>query len=325
VIDVIVRNHVYEQIALVTDDTMPDKLLRGQLDQILREAVKAGMPIEWAIYCATYTPAKRMRLDDRGSIAPGKIADFIVLDDLEQFNVEAVYKNGSKYEKEEVNSDTTPFPTSFYQSVHCGLASEEDFEIKLEQNCQQVLVNVIKLSEFGTFTEKVQRTLRVENGKVCWKEAGLSVVAVFERYGKNGNKALGLVEGAFLKQGAVATTWSHDSHNLLVVGNSVLDMVKAQHEVVHMQGGYVASIDGQIRAKATLNVGGILFDGPVEQLALEIRNVRSVMEELGYCNSNVIMSVSTLALTVSPELKITDKGLFNVKTHEFVPLIAQYY
>jgi adenine deaminase len=266
-----------------------------------------------------------MRLDDRGIIAPGKIADIIVLEDLERFKVEAVYKNGCKYEKEVIHTEVSPFPASFYQSVHCNLALEQDFEIKLEQPCQQVLVNVIKLSEFGTFTEQVQRRLDVKNGKVCWQEAGLSVAAVFERYHKNGNKALGLVEGAFLKEGAVATTWSHDSHNLLVVGNSVADMVSAQHEVVQMQGGYVVSVDEQIRAKARLNVGGILFDGPVEQLALEIHNVRSVIEELGYHNSNVIMSISTLGLTVSPELKITDKGLFNVKTHEFVPLIEQYY
>jgi adenine deaminase len=324
-IAVIVQNHLYEQIALVTDDTMPDKLLKGQLDQILREAVAAGMPIHWAIYCATYTPARRMRLDDRGIIAPGKIADFVVLEALESFKVEAVYKNGYKYEKEEIDASVSPFPSSFYESVHCDLALEADFEIKIEQPCKQVLVNVIKLSEFGTFTEQVQRSLSVENGKVCWQEAGLSIVAVFERYGKNGNKALGLVEGAFLKPAAVATTWSHDSHNLIVVGNSIADMVNAQQQVVQLQGGYVISVAEQIRAKATLNVGGILFDGPIEQLAIEMYNIRSIMKELGYNNSNAIMSVSTLALTVSPELKITDQGLFNVKTHKFVPLIAQYY
>lgn len=324
VVETIVTNHFYDRVALVTDDTMPDELVSGQLDRIVREAVKAGMPMQWAIYCATYTPAIRMGLYDRGVIAPGKIADFVILQDLETFKVEQVYKNGCSYEMEEMQS-SKPFPPYFYHSVNCPLASERDFEIRLEQHCKHVLVNVIKLSEFGTFTKQVQRKLPVIDGKVRWQESGLSLVAVFERYGKNGNKALGLVEGAFTAHGAVATTWSHDSHNLLVLGNCTADMIKAQHTVVDMQGGYVACSGEEIRAAALLNVGGILYDGPVQQLATQIHKVRSTMQQLGYRNSNPIMSVATLALTVSPELKITDRGLFNVKKHEFVPLIEQYY
>lgn len=321
VMEVVNRFRLYESVALVTDDTMPDHLLKGQLNMILKHAVSVGMPVEQAIYCSTYTPSRRMKLDDRGVIAPGKLADFVIYDDLESWTPAAVYKNGRRYHEEMLQDEAAKFPPHFYQSVNCRPAMPEDFVIQAEMETGFVEASVIQIAEFGNATKAVSRRLRVEHGEVCWKEAGLCLAAVFERYGKNGNVGYGLVAGALKEDGAVATTWSHDSHNLFVLGNSPEDMAAAQREVLTMQGGYVACVDGRTAAKASLQIGGILHDGPLEELAEEIGAVRRVIEGLGYVNNNVIMSISTLSLLVSPVLKLSDKGLVEVKTQEFVSLI----
>ena len=378
VVKAVCENGLYENVALVTDDTMPDRLLQGQLNRIVEAAVQAGMPVEKAIYCATFTPARRMHLDDRGMIGPGKLADFVVLNNLESFAPEAVFKSGKcVFEAEKAagawsgaesrkdggesggdagggdlggcvirsgaaDSDACKesgdavigsaagdccaavFPPHFYHSVHCKKAEPGDFVLRVKRPCAAVRVNVMKIRTFGTFTEQVPRTLPVKDGEICWQGSGLTLAALFERYGKNGNISYGLVEGAFKERGAAATTWSHDSHNLLVLGTDAQDMCAAQNRVLEMQGGYVAAEGGRVTAEAGLPVGGIISDGPVEALAAELGRVREAMRRLGYENNNEIMSMSTLCLPVSPSLKLTDFGLLEVKTQRQVALVSAY-
>ena len=186
------------------------------------------------------------------------------------------------------------FPEHFYHSVQCREAEKEDFQIKAEDpSAAFAEVNVIKISDFGTATTPVKKRLSIKNGNICWKEAGLSLAVVYERYGKNGNVAKALVEGTFKEPGAAATTWSHAG--------------------------------GKLAAQATLPVGGILSDQPVSVLGKQLGQVRKAMEDLGYDNNNVIMSMSTLCLPVSPRLKLTDFGLLEVKSQEKVPLIQTYF
>lgn len=323
VVETVVSHSLYENVALVTDDTMPDHLAKGHLNQILRLAVEQGMPAEKAIYCGTLTPARRMGLDDRGMIAPGKLADFLILDDLISFCPSAVYKNGKQHKKSQ-DPPKAVFPDHFYQSIKCRLALASDFKLnRCEIREGTATVNVMEIQDFGTRVRHVKREIPIRNRCICWQEAGLCLAAVFERYGKTGDVSYGLVEHALKSPGAVATTWSHDSHNLLVLGNSVEDMVLAQNRVVHMQGGYVTARQGKVTASAALPVGGILSDGSLLVLAEELAEVRTEIEAMGYINSNVIMSISTLTLLVSPELKISDKGLFDVKTKEKVPLVEK--
>ena len=196
--------------------------------------------------------------------------------------------------------------------------------MRVDVPCAAVRVNVMKIRTFGTFTEQVVRTLPVQDGEICWQGSGLTLAALFERYGKNGNISYGLVEGAFTGRGAAATTWSHDSHNLLVLGTSAKDMCAAQNRVLELQGGYVAAEGGRVTAEAGLPVGGIISDGPVEALAKQLGRVREAMRRLGYENNNEIMSMSTLCLPVSPNLKLTDFGLLEVKTQRRVALIQAF-
>ena len=215
-------------------------------------------------------------------------------------------------------------PEAFYHSVNCNRAMAEDFLLKTDKPCSRVKVNVMKIQTHGTFTSRVVRELDVKDGVICWKAAGLSLAVMFERYGKNGNISFGLAEGALKKPGAIATTWSHDSHNLLVLGTSAKDMCAAQNRVLELQGGYVAAEGGRVTAEAGLPVGGIISDGPVEALAKQLGRVREAMRRLGYENNNEIMSMSTLCLPVSPSLKLTDFGLLEVKTQRRVALIQAF-
>ena len=361
VVKTVCDNELYENVALVTDDTMADKLLTGHLNKIIETAVKAGMPMEKAIYCATWTPSRRMHLDDRGMIAPGKIADFMLLDSLDGIEPVVVYKKGECVyckddeacgaaegrkaagcgaEAAEVQSADVSgsqagsgapaaaacsFPDSFYHTIDCRPAEISDFVLKAEDpDAKWAEVNVMKIGTFGTATTPVKRRVEVKDGVLDWKSAGLSLAVVFERYGKNGNIGYGLVEGALTKPGAVATTWSHDSHNLFVLGTDENDMKLAQRRVLKLQGAYVVFAGGKSLAEARLTIGGIVSDQPVEVLGQELKEVRAAMEGLGYVNNNVIMSMSTLCLPVSPKLKLTDHGLLTVPGQEHVPLIEKY-
>lgn len=313
-------HHLWENAALVTDDVMPDKLLKGHLNETIKLAVSNGMAMEQAVYCATWTPARRMGFTDRGIIAPGRLADFLILSDLDTFAIEAVYKRGRPYTGEEPSGENFHFPETFYHSIHCREAVAEDFVLRVPDHLTEVQANVMGCKTFGNATEHRVRTLPVRDGVVDWQSAGLNLVTVYERHGKTSGIAHALTEPGFTAPGAVATSWSHDSHNLLVSGNCVKDMIAAQREVVRRQGAYVCVRDGRVTA-AGLPVGGILSDGPIEALARELDTVRREMEALGYDNNNVIMNLSTQSLLVSPELKVSERGLFLVKTQTRLPLL----
>ena len=341
VVKTVCDNELYENVALVTDDTMADKLLTGHLNKIIETAVRAGMPMEKAIYCATWTPSRRMHLDDRGMIAPGKIADFMLLDSLDGIDPVVVYKKGEcvyckadevcgaakgrKAQEACAVAAACSFPASFYHTINCRPAEISDFVLKAEDpDAKWAEVNVMKIGTFGTATTPVKCRVEVKDGVLDWKSAGLSLAVVFERYGKNGNIGYSLVEGALTKPGAVATTWSHDSHNLFVLGTDENDMKLAQRRVLELQGAYVVFAEGRSLAEAGLTIGGIVSDQPIEVLGQELKEVRTAMEGLGYVNNNVVMSMSTLCLPVSPKLKLTDHGLLTVPGQEHVPLVEKY-
>ena len=314
-IKTLVDNNFYEYFAFVTDDVMADHLKEGHLNKIVKLAVDLGMPINKAIYCATYTPARRMNLFDRGAISIGKIADFIVLDNLEDLKIKDVYKNGKLYIGE--NDKKESFPDYVYNTVKCNKATLDDFELKTNKK-DSVDCNVIQISKDSTFTKRVVRNLPVVDGKINWEDSGLSLLVVYERYKKTGNKSYALVEGTINKKGAIATTWAHDHHNLMVIGTSKNDMLLAQNSIIDIQGGYIVCEDKQIKAKAILNVGGIINDGDINELSKNIKDVRKAMKNLGYEHINEIMSFSTLSLPVSPEIKITDKGILDTIAQKFI-------
>lgn len=312
----IVKHKLYEYAGFVTDDVMADDLVNGHLNMIVKEAIKLGLPAEKAIYMSTYTPARRMSLNDRGVIAPGRVADLIMLSDLDEFTIERVFKSGIP--ADQIAPKRADFPKYLQTTVHAKKLTKEDLILKSSK--KKVVANIMAVNQHGTFTKHEKVTLDVIDGQVDWKSAGLSLLVVQERYGKNGNISFGLVKNTLNKPGAVGTTWAHDHHNLMVMGTDLDSMLKVQHQLIEQQGGYIVAEDGEITANTPLKIGGIISDEPVEILAMRLKKVRKAMNRLGYINFNEIMSFSTLSLLVSQELKISDVGMFDVKTQEKIPL-----
>ncbi|MFD1484772.1 adenine deaminase C-terminal domain-containing protein [Lacticaseibacillus baoqingensis] len=320
VVDAVQTKALFEHVALVTDDVMPDDLLHGHLDAIVRLAIKLGLDPKLAIYMATYTPARRMGLWDRGLIAPGRVADFVVLDDLQSFAIDAVYKAGQRVTVDAATPVTTHFPAALRHTVAAVPLKAADLALKVPQADGTVVANVIAIAPVGTFTALEKVTLAVKDHHVQWQAAGLSLAVVQERYGQGGHLILALAKNTLTGQGAVGATWAHDHHNILVLGTNIADMVIAQNRLVEEQGGYVVAAGGQLVADAPLPIGGVVSDAPIAELGQQIQNVRAQMQALGYVNTNEIMSFSTLSLLVSPALKLSDKGMFDVKSQKQVPL-----
>ncbi|MCB7303738.1 amidohydrolase family protein [Bariatricus massiliensis] len=329
IIKYIVENRLYEHCCFVTDDTMADELKeKGQLNHIVRKAASLGFPAEEAVYCATYTPAVRMNLKDRGALAPGRKADFQLLkaEEFEQFEPAAVFKDGREVYRKgvcEPRKKLYEFPNEFYHSVKIRQTSLADLEPHIETECGQVMVRVIEVSDGCTQTKEKLVRMEVKDGRLRWEDSGCMLAAVLERHGKNGNIGYGFVTGDCIKRGAAATTYFHDHHNLLVLGENRQDMRIAAERILQMQGGICTVLDGRVSAELPLPVCGILSELPADEIGEKLGQVRKGLEDLGYKHYNPIMSLCTLGLPVSPALKLTDRGLIDVVAGSTVPLIVE--
>ncbi|MFZ4451336.1 adenine deaminase C-terminal domain-containing protein [Salibacterium aidingense] len=318
VMDYLIQHEVKEHFCFVTDDVMPDSLYyRGHLDAVLKKAVDMGMAPEDVIYAATYTPAQRMKFHDRGVIKPGTIADFVLLNNLETFEIENVFKNGKRANTENGRENLgRSFPASFYQSVQLAPLSADDFMLEAANTHQpgsRTTQRVIKVKDGSTFTREEQHSFSVQkHGRISWENSGFGLLSTFERYGKNGNRAHVLIDGDIIKRGAIATTYSHDNHNLLSIGHDAEDLVLACNKVMEEQGGLCLVESGEILSFVPLPVGGILTEDPLDTFAPKIKKLRQEMIRLGYRHYNPLMSLSTLSLAVSPAIKLTDHGLIDV-------------
>lgn len=322
------ENDLWEHIAIVTDDTMPHALAtEGHLDVLVRKAIELGVSPENAIYVTTLTPARRMRLFDRGMIALGRLADFLLLDDLHSFSIAATYRQGVKVYERKSNylkkSEGKAFPQAFYHSVNVPPLTEADFTIQMDVEEGLALCKVMVVQDGTTFIQESTAEIPVVHGELQWEDSPYALAMVFERHGKTkGSKGYALVGGNALQKGAAATTYAHDHHNLLVLGQNKVDMVVAANQVIAAQGGYAVAYHQAIQAFAPLPIAGILYDGPVETLGAQMQAVVTALTKLGYRHSNIIMSLSTLGLPVSPYLKVTNRGLVDVKKQEIVdPII----
>lgn len=332
ILSYIQEHHLYEHCCFVTDDTMADELKEhGQLNYLVQKAVTKGFPLEEAIYCASYTPAKRMNLRDRGVIAPGRKADFQLIPKTGEakqmlFEPDFVFKNGVEiYSRQRIGRRLKPygFPTEFYHSVHLETVAEEQFELKVDKAVPSVTVRVIEVSDGCTQTKEKHVVMQVENGHLKWQDSGCMLAVVMERHGKNGNAGYGFVTGDCLKKGAAATTYFHDHHNLMVIGADVKDMRLAASRLIELQGGICTVLAGLVTSELPLPVCGILSELPADDIGTMLAAVRKNLEQQGYKHYNPIMSLCTLGLPVSPALKLTDMGLINVVKGAVVPLVVE--
>ncbi len=298
----------------VSDDLHPEEIYkRGHMDYILRKAVRLGLdPIE-AIRMVTIYPAMHFGLKERGAICAGKIADIVVVDSLKEFNVMRTFKGGKKRSKEKVKRDLK-------NSVNIKGISKEMIEV----NCRKGKIRVIEL-----IPDQIVNRMRIleptcKNGKIVSDtERDILKVCVIERHRGTGNIGIGFVKGFGLKKGAIASSVSHDSHNIIAVGVDDEDICCAVREIKNMKGGICICIDGKIEAKVQLEVAGLMTQRTASELIKDTENLKKVAKEAGCSVENPFMILSFLALPVIPEVRITDKGIVDVNRFEIVPLFSE--
>ena len=278
------------------------------------EMVKCGLDFEKAVYCASATPARRMRLYDRGQIMPGLLADFAILDTLDEIKPVQTYKNGRLVFDKSVGNTfelEKAFPDSFYKTMKLEHVSPEIFQISTPIENGEISVNGLEVLPDYTRTPKVTKTLTAKDGKLQLDESTGKIV-VLERHGKNGNVFGTIATGACIVDGAVATSYAHDHHNLLVLGGSDEDMALAANTVIDNCGGLAVVHKGKVIAQAQLEVCGLMSERDPYEVAKSIEDVEAAMRQIGYVHYNPVMSLATTCLPVSMDVKITDKGLVDV-------------
>lgn len=308
---------------LCSDDRQPKTILQeGHLDNHLRICVEEGLDPVTAIRMATLNAAECFDLKDRGAIAPGYRGDVVLLDDLKDFHVNRVFVEGElvaeegKYLPEIKKCDIA----SVKGSVIVKDFSKEKCKMHLKSN----KVNVIQILPGGVVTAKDIAEIELDaNGEfVRNPEVDLVKVAVVERHQGTGNVACGFLKGYGIKEGAVALSVAHDSHNIIVVGVNDEEMEFAVNSLIEQEGGIVLVKEGKVIESMPMPIAGLMSDQSGEWVDQKLTDIHEkAYEELGICGDvEPVMTLCFMSLAVIPEIKLTDMGLFDVTTFSFIPV-----
>ena len=304
------------RIAFCTDDRDPEDIAdNGHVNGMVRDAVAFGVEPADAILMASLHPAQWHRLTRHGAVAPGYVADLLVLGDLERFVPELVLKRGRPIE----DRPRAEVPEWVSQTVRVHPVTAADFAIPWEGGAARA----IGLVEDQVVTESLElEPLVVDGHAVSDTARDLVKLAVVERHLATGRVGLGLVSGSGLQRGALASTVAHDAHNLVVVGADDEDMAFAVNRLAELGGGIVAVDEGRVVAECPLPVAGLLSDQPLEVVVAQSRSCNEAAAGLGWSGATPFLTLAFLALSVIPSLKLTDRGLVDVDRFEIVPLAA---
>jgi adenine deaminase len=305
------------RIAFCTDDRDPEDIAaNGHINGMVREAVAAGVSPEDAVVLASHNPATWHRLWHMGAIAPGYQADLLVLPDLERFEPEVVLKAG----RPAAEIPRPHVPEWVKHSVRIRPVSAGDFRIPWEGGSARV----IGLVPDQVVTEHLVEEPATRDAEAVADAArDLAKIAVIERHLGTGRIGLGFVRGSGLQRGALASTVAHDAHNIVVVGLDDGDMAVAVQRLVEIGGGIAVVDGGEVRAELPLPVAGLLADAPLAEVIDRSLACNDAARELGWSGATPFLTLSFLALSVIPSLKITDRGLVDVDRFELVPLRAE--
>ena len=302
------------RIAFCTDDRDPEDIAEnGHINGMVREAVAAGIAPEDAVVLATINPATWHRLWHLGAIAPGYQADLLLLPDLERFEPELTLKAGRPVEE----IPRPEVPEWVKHSVRNKPVTAGDFQIRFDGG----KIRAIGLVPDQVVTESVE--IEPTNiGGFAVANAGNDVakIAVIERHLGTGRIGHGFVHGSGLQRGALASTVSHDAHNIIVVGMDDDDMSHAVTRLGELGGGIVVVDGGEVTAELPLPVAGLLADAPLAEVIEKSLACNDAAREVGWSGATPFLTLSFLGLSVIPSLKITDRGLVDVDRFEIVPL-----
>ena len=314
----LVTDKTYKRCLFVVDDRSAYDLLHdGDIDAVVRKAIRLGLEPVRAIQLATINAAEYFRLGSLGAIAPGYFANILVLDDLDDLSVNTVFYRGRMVARE--GRPLFPLPQVDNRTVTGTVNMKPVTLKKLSLPATSAELPVIEVVPGQIVTRKRYLKVRVVDGQVISDtERDILKLVVAERHHATGNVGLGMVTGFGLKKGALASSVAHDSHNIIAVGTSDEDIIAAVQEIERLQGGLAAVANGQVLASLSLPIAGLLSDEPLEAVVAQLGKLEQKARELGARLPSPFATLSFLALPVIPELKLTDRGLVDVTEFKLI-------
>ena len=310
----------YHLCLFCTDDRQPSSIVNeGHIDNNIRIAIKNGLDPLIAITMGTLNAANCYGLRDRGAVAPGRLADLILFDDLNDFNVRKVWACGKLVSDEGkyLASDLHVKPEKVSGKMNVKNFSRERLALHLKSD----RVRVIKIIPHSIVTEMTEAKVSLDkNGFWQRNSEDIIKIAVIERHKGSGNVGLGLIQGFGLKGGALAMSIAHDSHNIIVIGDSDLDMETAVNCLIEMGGGMAIAKKGKILSSFQHEIAGIMCSRPAYEVADKIREMKEIARNQLSVSKDIaaFMTLCFMALPVIPAIKITDIGLFDVRQFKHV-------
>lgn len=316
-----------EHLIFCTDDKHAiDIRNEGHINYNVNKAIALGVSPIQAIQMATLNAARHFRLDDEiGSITPGRLADILLVKELSDITpVKVIYEGNVVAENGRlmVESNQGNYPKWIKETIKLReLTNAQTFVVSTKSQGSTSLVNVIRIYNDQIINEWDEEELTVANGQIISNpEKDVFKLAIVERYGKTGGVGIGFVKGFQLKKGALATSMSHDHHNIVCVGTNDEDMACAVNAVYKLQGGMVVVNGGQVIGQMELPIGGLMSEKPAEIVLEDLVGVNSAARQLGCHLPSPFMTLSFISLPTVPELGLTDLGLIDVLNHTLINL-----
>ena len=306
----LINVHNAHNCSFATDDKLAGDLVsEGHIDHAVRVAIKGGVPPIAALQIATINTARHYRLANLGAIAPRYWADFIVFDNLKKFSVRQVYKKGVLVAENGKYLAKNPVKVSLPRSTMNLRYQPSDFVVKASGRKK---IKVIEIIPNQIVTKTAIAMPKIEEGEIVADTSrDILKMVVVERHRATGNVGVGFVRGFKLKRGAIGSTVAHDAHNVIVAGTNDADILFAIQELERMQGGQVAVANGKVKAELPLPIAGLVTDQPLAKAMKLIDDLNAAAHAFGCDLEAPFMTLSFLALSPIPSLKLTDQGLID--------------
>lgn len=315
-------------MSFCSDDVYPHLLLdSGQLDDRIRRAIAAGIPAINAYQMATINTAEFLRIDrDFGSVSPGKVADLLIIDKLENVSVDKVIYHGKVVVSGGKLCEPLsgyPYPEHFYKTININKEfSASDFQLRVSKKTDKVKARVIQYAH--PRTEAIEE-LSIENGIVLPDaDKDIACISVVDRHSGSNRTSHGFIKGFGIKRGAIASTICHDAHNLVVLGNNFDDMALAANKLRETGGGLAAVLNGKVIALVELPICGIMSDQPMAVVGEKYKSFESTVKNvLGTSLSSPIDSIVFLCLPNLLFVAITDMGILDTQNYKILDAVLE--
>ncbi|MFB0557263.1 MAG: adenine deaminase [Dehalococcoidia bacterium] len=318
----LVTDNTYKRCFFVVDDrSCSDLLHEGDIDWVVRKAISKGLEPIRALQMATINTAEHFRLYDRGAITPGYLANLVTITDLSKLEIDMVFYRGKIVARQGRPLFSLPYIQPELSHTICVKpVTTELLSLRAKQgNLTEETSPIIEIIPEQIATKKRVEKVKVVDGMIVPDlEKDILKLVVVERHKASGNIGLGLVKGFGLKQGALASSVAHDSHNIIAVGANDFDILKAIEEITRLQGGLVACANHKVLASLPLPIAGLLSPEPLEVVVAQFEQLEKAAASLGNLPPAPFSILSFLALPVIPELRLTDLGLVDVVAFKLI-------